>query len=123
MPPFNPPIKLNKNSPIKMGTFYLTFKGVEEMKKLTVRLDEDDYNLLVEQCKVLECTQNQFFRELLRKNLATDIEEYNTTLKEIFRTLKIASNNLNQIAKKSHYSNDVEAIKKELNELWQSLKE
>ena len=102
-----------------MGTFYLTFKGVEKMKKLTVRFDEDDYNLLVEQCKVLECTQNQFFRELLRKNLAKDIEEYNTTLKEIFRTLKIASNNL----KKSHYSDEVEAIKKELNELWQSLKE
>ena len=93
------------------------------MKKLTVRLDEDDYNLLVEQCKVLECTQNQFFRELLKKNLATDIQEYNTTLKEIFRVLKIASNNLNQIAKKSHYSDDIESIKKELNELWQSLKE
>ncbi|MGL5579986.1 MAG: hypothetical protein ACRDCE_03335 [Cetobacterium sp.] len=27
------------------------------------------------------------------------------------------------MAKKSHYSDDVEAIKKELNELWQSLKE
>ncbi len=31
-----------------MGTFYLIFKGVEKIKKLTVRLDEYDYNLLVE---------------------------------------------------------------------------
>lgn len=60
-----------------MGTFYLIFKGVEKIKKLTVRLDEYDYNLLVKQPKVLECTQNQFFRELLRKNLTTDIK--NTT--------------------------------------------
>lgn len=93
------------------------------MKKLTVRLEEEDYKLLIEQCKILECSQNHFFRELIKKNLVHDIHEYNKTLNDIFRTLKITSNNLNQIAKKSHYSNEVEDIKKELNSLWQFLKE
>lgn len=93
------------------------------MKKLTLRLKENDYNLLLEQCKILETNQNELLRELIRKNQVQDIKEYNTTLMEIFRLLKLTSNNLNQLAKKSHYLNEVEEIRKELNNIWQSLKE
>ena len=93
------------------------------MKKLTLRLKENDYNLLLEQCKILETNQNELLRELIRKNQVQDIKEYNITLMEIFRLLKLTSNNLNQLAKKSHYSNEVEEIRKELNNIWQSVKE
>lgn len=93
------------------------------MKKLTVRLDNHDHEILVKECELLKCSQNQLFRELLRSNLTFDIKEQNDLLKEILRLLKIASNNLNQIAKQTHYTSDVESIKKELNKIWQSLKE
>lgn len=93
------------------------------MKKLTLRLNEKDYNLLVEQCNILETNQNELLRELIRKNNIHDIKEYNVILSDFFRLLKVTSNNLNQLARKSHYSDEVEEIKKELKSIWQSLKE
>ncbi|MGL5244380.1 MAG: plasmid mobilization relaxosome protein MobC [Sarcina sp.] len=93
------------------------------MKKLTLRLNETDYNLLVEQCNILETNQNELLRELIRKNTIHDIKEYNELLKDFFRILKSTSNNLNQLARKSHYSDEVEEIRKELKSIWQSLKE
>ena len=35
-------------------------------KKLTLRLDENDYKLLEDKIELLECSQNKFFIELLK---------------------------------------------------------
>ena len=93
------------------------------MKKITVRLNETDYEHLIKQTEFFGTSQNELIRELLRKNKIEDIKEYNNSLKGIFRLLKNMSNNLNQLSKKSHYNEDVNSIKKELKELWQFLKE
>ena len=94
-------------------------------KNLSLRLDEDDYNLLVKQAKILGVTKNEFVRILIRKNMAGDIKELNENLKDIFRAKIGIGNNLNQIAKKCNskaVSNFIK-IEEELEELWQSLKQ
>lgn len=92
-------------------------------KNLSLRLEEEDYNLLETQAKLYGVTKNEFIRILIRKNLAGDLKELNKNLIDIYKLNIGMANNLNQIAKKCNYdtSNFME-IKKELDDLWQSLK-
>ena len=92
-------------------------------KNLSLRLEEKDYNLLETQAKLYGVTKNEFIRILIRKNLAGDLKELNKNLIDIYKLNIGMANNLNQIAKKCNYdtSNFME-IKKELDDLWQSLK-
>lgn len=93
-------------------------------KNLSLRLDEEDYNLLETQAKLYGVTKNEFVRVLIRKNMLGDIQELNENLKNIFRLKINIGNNLNQIAKKcnSKTISDFREIQKELDDLWQSLK-
>ena len=93
-------------------------------KNLSLRLDEEDYNLLETQAKLYGVTKNEFGRVLIRKNMLGDIQELNENLKDIFRLKVSIGNNLNQIAKKcnSKTISDFREIQKELDDLWQSLK-
>lgn len=93
-------------------------------KNLSLRLDEEDYNLLENQAKLYGVTKNEFVRVLIRKNMLGDIQELNENLKDIFRLKVSIGNNLNQIAKKcnSKTISDFREIQKELDDLWQSLK-
>lgn len=93
-------------------------------KNLSLRLDEEDYNLLETQAKLYGVTKNEFARVLIRKNMLGDIQELNENLKDIFRLKVSIGNNLNQIAKKcnSKTISDFREIQKELDDLWQSLK-
>lgn len=92
-------------------------------KNLSLRLEEEDYSLLENQAKLYGVTKNEFVRILIRKNLAGDLKELNKNLIDIYKLNIGIANNLNQIAKKCNYdiSNFLE-IKKELDDLWQSLK-
>lgn len=94
-------------------------------KNLSLRLEEEDYNLLETQAKLLGVTKNEFVRILIRKNMAGDIKELNENLKDIFRAKIGIGNNLNQIAKKcnSKAVSNFRKIEEELEELWQSLKQ
>lgn len=93
-------------------------------KNLSLRLDEEDYNLLETQAKLYGVTKNEFVRVLIRKNMLGDIQELNENLKDIFRLKVSVGNNLNQITKKcnSKTISDFREIQKELDDLWQSLK-
>lgn len=94
-------------------------------KNLSLRLDEEDYLLLEQQAKIMGVTKNEFVRILIRRNMLGDIQELNQNLKDIFRLKVNIGNNLNQIAKKcnSKTISDFKEIQKELDELWQSLKQ
>ena len=94
-------------------------------KNLSLRLDEDDYNLLVKQAKILGVTKNEFVRILIRKNMIGDIKELNKNLKDIYKLKIMIGNSLNQITKKYDNKNiqNFVLIQKELDELWQSLKQ
>lgn len=99
--------------------------GINFLKKnLSLRLDQEDYNLLDTQAKLYGVTKNEFVRVLIRKNMLGDIQELNENLKDIFRLKVSIGNNLNQIAKKcnSKTISDFREIQKELDDLWQSLK-
>ena len=94
-------------------------------KNLSLRLDEEDYNVLETQAKLYGVTKNEFVRILIRRNMLGDIQELNENLKAIYR-LKIGiGNSLNQIARKcnSKTISDFREIQRELDELWQSLKQ
>lgn len=94
-------------------------------KNLSLRLEEEDYNLLENQAKLYGVTKNEFIRILIRKNMIGDIKELNENLKDIFRVKIGIGNNLNQIAKKCNSKTilNFREIEKELEELWQSLKQ
>lgn len=93
-------------------------------KNLSLRLEEEDYNLLETQAKLYGVTKNEFVRILIRKNMIGDIKELNENLKDIFRVKIGIGNNLNQIAKKCNSKTILNfgKIEEELEELWQSLK-
>lgn len=93
-------------------------------KNLSLRLEEEDYNLLQKQAILYGVTKNEFIRILIRKNLAGDLKELNENLKNLYR-LKIGiGNSLNQIARKYNIdTSNFKEIQKELDDLWQSLKE
>ena len=94
-------------------------------KNLSLRLDEEDYKKLEEQAKIFNVTKNEYVRILIRRNMLEDIQELNENLKAIYR-LKIGiGNSLNQIARKcnSKTISDFREIQRELDELWQSLKQ
>lgn len=90
-------------------------------KKLTVRLCDEDYRLLQSKSIDLGKSQNAFFREIIRAIEVDDLKEYNNNLKEILKLKRAISNNLNQLAKQGHYTENFSEIKKELDELWESL--
>lgn len=113
-----------------MGVYYpLKTPAKKELiflkKNLSLRLDEEDYLLLENQAKIMGVTKNEFVRILIRKNMLGDIQELNQNLKDIFRLKVSIGNNLNQIAKKcnSKTLKNFDEIRKELDELWQSLKQ
>ena len=94
-------------------------------KNLSLRLDEEDYKKLEVQAKIFNVTKNEYVRILIRRNMLGDIQELNENLKAIYR-LKIGiGNSLNQIARKcnSKTISDFREIQRELDELWQSLKQ
>ena len=93
------------------------------IKRISLRLEEEDYKLLDQQAKLYGVNKNEFIRILLRKNMIGDIKELNRNLIDIYKLNIGMANNLNQIARKCNYnvSNFME-IKKELDDLWQSLK-
>lgn len=96
------------------------------MKKLTVRLDDDLYQKLIEQSSYNNCSINEYFRQLINANVMTDIKEYNQLQSDILILYKNIANNINQLAKKINSDtseNQLNEIKKEVENLWQYLKQ
>lgn len=91
------------------------------MKNLSVRLNEDDYEKLDLKAKSLGITKNEFIRRIIRLYTIEDIQDFNSNLKELLILKRALSNNLNQLAKKGHNIDNFNEIKKELDELWESL--
>lgn len=91
------------------------------MKNLSVRLNEDDYEKLDIKAKSLGITKNEFIRRIIRLYTIEDIQDFNSNLKELLILKRALSNNLNQLAKKGHNVDNFNEIKKELDELWESL--
>ena len=98
------------------------------IKKVTVRLNLEDYASLTSQSKESDKSMNEFIREMIRKNMFHDIKEFNLYLSEIYKQTKIISNNINQLAKLKNSNvliNELEESKKlnrELDSLCQLLK-
>ncbi|MEG0022783.1 MAG: hypothetical protein RR795_08875 [Cetobacterium sp.] len=97
----------------------------KKIYKLTVRLNEDEYRMLLLQSEFLEVNKNEFFREMIRKGMYMDIKKTNEYIKELLKTKRSISNSLNQIAKKLNVANkyviNFKEFEKELEELWLSL--
>ena len=91
------------------------------MKNLSLRLDEKDYKILDTNAKALGVNKNEFVRKLIRLSTIENIEEFNANLKELLILKRALSNNINQLAKRGHNIENFEEVKKELEELWQSL--
>lgn len=91
------------------------------MKNVSLRLDEKDYKTLDINAKALGVTKNEFVRKLIRLSTIENIEEFNANLKELLILKRALSNNINQLAKRGHNMANFEEVKKELDELWQSL--
>lgn len=100
----------------------------EKKRKLTIRLNEDDYNKLIIQAKRLGVSQVQLVRELIRKNMISDIKECNLWLDDIRKSIRSLSNNMNQIAKKINSKIfldevvEIQKIQEEVKRIWQLLK-
>lgn len=100
----------------------------EKKRKLTIRLNEDDYNKLIIQAEKLEISQVQLVRELIRKNTVSDIKICNEYLNDIRKSLRSLSNNMNQIAKKINSKVffdeivEVQKIQEEVKRIWRLLK-
>lgn len=100
----------------------------EKKRKLTIRLNEDDYNKLIIQAERLGVSQVQLVRELIRKNMISDIKEYNLWLDDIRKSIRSLSNNMNQIAKKINSKIfldevvEIQKIQEEVKRIWQLLK-
>ena len=92
------------------------------MKNLSLRLDEKDYQILDNKSKGLGLSKNEFLRRIIRLSVIENIEEFNSNLKELFLLKRALSNNINQLAKQGHSIDNFDEIKKELDDLWQSLK-
>ena len=90
----------------------------EVYKKVTVRLDRNDYGRLFCQSEKIKKTMNEYLRELIRKDIFEDIKDFNLFLDDIRKQVRILSNNINQLAKFKNTGllfDEIEAAKK-LNE-------
>lgn len=100
----------------------------EKLKQFTIRLNEKDYKNLIEQAKYLGISQAELLRELLRKNMISDIKDYNIFLDELRRDVRTLTNNVNQISKKVNSDiliNELEEannLHKEITKIWQLLR-
>lgn len=92
-------------------------------KNLSIRLDEKDYKTLEINSKAFEKNKNELIRELIRKADIDDIKAFNENLKEVLILKRSISNNLNQLAKQGHDVKNFKEVEKELEKLWQSLKQ
>lgn len=92
-------------------------------KNLSIRLDEKDYKTLEINSKAFEKNKNELIRELIRKADINDIKAFNENLKEVLILKRSISNNLNQLAKQGHDVKNFKEVEKELEKLWQSLKQ
>ena len=91
------------------------------MKKLTIRLDNDDYEILLMLCEASNLSQNQLFRDFLNKNIS-DLQVYNQTLINILNTLKTISIILTKTSKNNNLSpDDIYKIQTKLNSLLEYL--
>ncbi|WP_427042533.1 plasmid mobilization relaxosome protein MobC [Fusobacterium sp. SB021] len=100
----------------------------EKLKQFTIRLNEKDHKNLIEQAKYLGISQAELLRELLRKNMISDIKDYNIFLDELRRDVRTLTNNVNQIAKKVNsdiFINELEEankLREEITKIWQLLR-
>ena len=98
------------------------------VKKITVRLNKEDHSYLLFQSEKFGKSQNEFIRELIRKDLVDDIKDLNVILNDIRKQIRFLSTNINQVAKFKNSKilfNEIEASKKineELKKLWELLK-
>ena len=100
----------------------------EVYKKVTVRLNKNDYAGLYCQSEKIGKTMNEYLRELIRKDMFEDIKDFNLFLDDIRKQTRILSNNINQLAKfknKGLLFEEIEAAQKlneEVSKLCQLLK-
>jgi hypothetical protein len=131
--PLDPPTHFTKYLFLFKSKYLVKFKtkGVkmkEKKRKLTIRLNEDDYNKLIIQAKRLGVSQVQLVRELIRKNMISDIKECNLWLDDIRKSIRSLSNNMNQIAKKINSKIfldevvEIQKIQEKVKRIWQLLK-
>ena len=94
--------------------------------EVKLRLNDAEYDILNAKYKVSNaCNRNAFLRQLIIEGFVYDVDysqirEYNYNLAKI-------GTNINQIAKRlnqtgSIYKDDIEKIKKEMDQIWQSQK-
>lgn len=100
----------------------------EKLKQFTIRLNKKDHKNLIEQAKDLGISQAELLRELLRKNMISDIKDYNIFLDELRKDVRTLTNNVNQIAKKVNSDiliNELEEankLREEITKIWQLLR-
>lgn len=100
----------------------------KKLSQFTIRLNEKDHRNLIEQAKYLKISQAELLRELLRKNIISDIKDYNIFLDELRKDVRTLTNNINQIAKKINSDiliNELEEankLREEITKIWQLLR-
>ena len=97
----------------------------ERNRELKVMLNDREMEILEERCKENKESKAQIIRELIvfGFNYYVDYDR----LHEVTKELNAIGNNINQIARRvnstgSVYKEDIEDIRKEMDEIWRSLR-
>ncbi len=97
-------------------------KKLERPNIIKVYLSDEEKTLLEEKVRISDMVSTTaYIRNLIRYGFVYTVDYDN--LKEVLHQLSGAANNINQIAHKANITNsvvksDVEALKKEIDEIW-----
>lgn len=98
---------------------------MEKKVKFSVRLSQEEKNILDKKSSSLNVSKNKFLKNVLYLD-EKKIDELNKNLIKVLKLSRYISNNLNQIAKKlnsnEHLTDGYDYVER-LEELWQSLKQ
>lgn len=100
--------------------------------RLTLRLDENEDEILTKKTTEFCKTKNEFIRQLILKSDPAEIKENNLLLLQILKQKRGIGSNLNQLAKKINSTEkydpdllleEIRELKKEVESIWQFLKQ
>lgn len=98
---------------------------MEKKFKFSVRLSQEEKNILDKKSCSLNISKNKFLKNALYLD-EKKIDELNKNIIEVLKLSRYISNNLNQIARKlnsnEHLTDGYDYVER-LEELWQSLKQ
>lgn len=91
-------------------------------------LSDEELNILNAKVKKINITRSKFLRECIKTN-EIDLDQFNKNISDLIRQYKALGNNINQITRLAHQgifkieAMELKEFTKELDKLWQSLRQ